>query len=306
MDQEQGTPFVIFVKHIADPSSNITVDLAIRPIGRTIGDSDCWMMEQLASYIRRVLPRSLPIKDRIETDAFDSLLKGDTVEAKKISHVYRACDFREGDRLRCVLIARPHYATEANYNFLRQRFYAVVPNAMVTFFDDNLVLLINDTRSGWDKIRLSEWITSWLGDCNDPIGISNKFESLTDLREYFLEALAARRFANRDPNNIMVFSDCRMDYVLARCVGELPQKRLVPSGLRRLLELNNSSSVDYITTLRAWLDEGMNDNQAAKKLYISRNSFLYRKDRILEFLKLDIQDPEMRFYLSLCLRLLER
>jgi hypothetical protein len=306
MDQGQGVPFVIFVKHIADPSSNITVDLAIRPIGRPIGDSDCWMMEHLASYIQRVLLRRLMIKNPIVASVLDSLLNGNPVEAEKIEHVYHACGFQEGDRLRCVLIAKPHYVTEINRSFLRQRFHAVVPNAAVTSFDNNFVILINDTRSGWTKTRLREWMSSWLGDRNDPIGISNRFDNLICLSEYFLEALAARGFAGRDPENIMMFSACRMDYVLARCTGELQQKRLYPAGLRRLLKLNHSSSVDYIATLRVWLDEGMNDNQAAKKLHISRNAFLYRKDRILEVLKLDIQDPEMRFYLSLCLRLLER
>ena len=306
MDQEQGVGFSILVKHINEPSSNIVVNLAVRPIKRPIGDHDCWMAEQLAFYIKKVFPRSTRIRDRIESDIFKSLLKGDKVEAEKIAHVYRACDFRQGDYLRCFLIEKPQFATEPALNYLRQRFSVLISNAIVTDVDNCFVMLLNDTRSGWDKARLREWISSWLGGRTDPIGISNRFEDLEDLSEYFLEAQAALGFAGRAPDKIMLFSDCRMDYVLARCIEELPLKRLFPPGLRQLLELNSSSSVDYITTLRIWLDEGMNDNQAAKKLHISRNSFLYRRDRIVEFLQLDLEDPEMRFYLSLCLRLLER
>jgi len=61
----------------------------------------------------------------------------------------------------------------------------------------------------------------------------------------------------------------------------------------------------YIETLRIWLEEGLNDNQAVKRLFIRRNSFLYRRDRLLATLGEDINDPDVRFYLSLCIRLLQ-
>ena len=304
MDLGEATPFIILVKHLKEPSNNLDVSLVIRPSTRPVEAHDCWLIEQLAVYVKKVLLRSSTIKDHIETDTFNSLLKGESVDAERISSLYQACDFREGDRLRCLSIERPQYITEVDLGYLRQRLRAVTPNATVTSLDKCFVILINDTRSEWDKPRLREWISSWLGDRNDPIGVSNRFERLTDLREYYHEAQAAQGFAHRDSDNIMIFSDCRMDYVLSCCTVDLDQKRLFPPGLRRLLELDRSSSVDYIATLRVWLDEGMNDSQAAKKLHISRNSLLYRKDRILEILQLDVQDPEMRFFLSLCLRLL--
>ncbi|MCL2164934.1 MAG: helix-turn-helix domain-containing protein, partial [Oscillospiraceae bacterium] len=84
----------------------------------------------------------------------------------------------------------------------------------------------------------------------------------------------------------------------------LPAPYLFPEGLRRLLELNRTSAVDYIETLSIWLDEGLNDSRTAKRLFICRNSFLSRQKRLLAALEIDINDPDARFYLSLCLRLL--
>lgn len=302
---ECGAPFSIMVKRIHEPSHSIVVSLAVRPENRPVGEQDCWMLNVLALYIKRVFPRSSKDNDRIEADIINALLKKEPVEAEKLDLLFLACDAQKGNQLRCVLIAKPPYVLDSALSYLRQRFKVVVPKSAVAVFGDFFVIVLNDTRSGWDKPSLREWICSWLGDRNDSIGLSNEFDDLSLLSEYYQEALAAHGFAEQDPDNILLFSECSLEYVLDCCTGGLQQQRLFPVGLHRLLNTSSSSSVDYVATLRTWLDEGMNDNQAAKKLHISRNAFLYRRDRLLSILDVNIEDPETRFYLSLCLRLLE-
>jgi len=305
MDLEEGASYVILVKRIKDPLNHVDVAFVIRPDNRPVGNHDYWMVEQLTQYIKKILQRSPQVEELAGTDVFDALLNGDNEKVERIGRLYQACDFRDGDCLRCMVIERPQYITEVDLGYFGQRLRAVMPNATFTVFDNCFVILINETRSEWDKRCLREWVSSWLGGRKEPIGISNRFENLTDLKMHYCEASAALCFTGRDPDSIMIFSECQMDYALSHCAGDFEKTRLFPPGLNRLLVLDRSLTVDYISTLRIWLDEGMNDSKAAKKLQISRNSFLYRKDRILDALQMDIQDSEIRFFLSLCLRLLE-
>ncbi|MBQ3267475.1 MAG: helix-turn-helix domain-containing protein, partial [Atopobiaceae bacterium] len=62
-----------------------------------------------------------------------------------------------------------------------------------------------------------------------------------------------------------------------------------------------SAGVDYIDTLRAYLDNGCNASQTAKAMYLHRSTLVQRLDRIREIVDLEL--PERRLYLSMCLHL---
>jgi purine catabolism regulator len=73
-----------------------------------------------------------------------------------------------------------------------------------------------------------------------------------------------------------------------------------------LLDQNQRAAFNYIETLETYLDENMNAAKAAKRLYISRNSFLYRLNQILAVLKEDLRDPDARYRMNTYLRLLRQ
>jgi len=56
---------------------------------------------------------------------------------------------------------------------------------------------------------------------------------------------------------------------------------------------------DLVRTLRIYFASGANASEAADRLYLHRNSMIYRLARIAELTGLDLKDPRVRLALEL-------
>lgn len=63
---------------------------------------------------------------------------------------------------------------------------------------------------------------------------------------------------------------------------------------------------DLVKTLRVYLAAGANASEAADRLFLHRNSLLYRLERVRKLTGLDLKDPRSRLALQLGLLALER
>lgn len=63
---------------------------------------------------------------------------------------------------------------------------------------------------------------------------------------------------------------------------------------------------DLIRTLRVYFAAGANASEAADRLFLHRNSLLYRLERVQKLTGLDLKDPESRLALQLGLLAMER
>jgi DNA-binding PucR family transcriptional regulator len=73
-----------------------------------------------------------------------------------------------------------------------------------------------------------------------------------------------------------------------------------------LVAYDRERGSDLIRTLRVYLARGANASEAADRLFLHRNSLLYRLARIGELTGLDLKDPRARLALQLGLLSLER
>ena len=67
---------------------------------------------------------------------------------------------------------------------------------------------------------------------------------------------------------------------------------------------DNEKGTEFYKTLKEYLLMGNNVNLAAKKLFIHRNTMVYRLSKIHELLQIDLNDPEVskRLMMSMILR----
>ena len=76
---------------------------------------------------------------------------------------------------------------------------------------------------------------------------------------------------------------------------------LAPFGalVEPLVHHDRNRRVDLVRTLRVYFASGANASEAADRLYLHRNSMLYRLARIAELTGLDPKDPRVRLALEL-------
>ncbi len=89
---------------------------------------------------------------------------------------------------------------------------------------------------------------------------------------------------------------------LARSPNLAPFEELV----RPLVEHDRERRSDLVRTLRAYFAAGANASEAADRMFLHRNSMLYRLARIQGLTGLDLKDPDARLALQLGLLTLEK
>jgi DNA-binding PucR family transcriptional regulator len=89
---------------------------------------------------------------------------------------------------------------------------------------------------------------------------------------------------------------------LARSPDLAPFEELV----RPLVEHDRERRSDLVRTLRAYFAAGANASEAADRMFLHRNSMLYRLARIQGLTGLDLKDPGARLALQLGLLTLEK
>lgn len=168
-------------------------------------------------------------------------------------------------------------------------------------FKDWLVLLIyGENESALDAMiaELDHFFSAYGLRC----GASNPFRKLSTLQGYFQQAIAAL------PNGgmgICFYQDIMLEHMLSHIPDEkIPY--LISPDIARLRKAEKEFSFSLLDTLRVYLSCDCNLNRAAERLYIHKNTMLYRMNHIRSVLRCDLNDPDERLLLALSFKLLDR
>ncbi len=277
--------------------------LSMFPTEHSLGEHDKQLLEILALYVQIQLLRPPQIESESSRSMVTALLSGNPLKDGEIAILESALFFDPSDSYRCIVIKLPANVLSKSGTYLQRRIKVEVPASIAIIYEDCLVGLINETKSDWDSESFYQSMKYCLGKTDFFAGISDSFYNLVDLKDYYHQAKTIAGFASSDSSRLITFMDCWDRFVLTNCTNGLPPRMLFTPGLKRLIEHNKTSSVDYIETLRVYLEEGRNDSRSASRLFICRNTFLYRLEKLTSILREDLNDSNVRFRLELCLRL---
>ncbi len=137
-------------------------------------------------------------------------------------------------------------------------------------------------------------------------GLSNEFFSINQTGIYMKQADYAVEVGSQTDSNshVFYFGELILQYMLTRFNGEFPVECLFSKGLISLIEHDKHSNTDYIQTLDIYLKNEMSITQTSNELFLHRSSLLSRLDKIRKLLDADLDDPDVRLYIRICLYLL--
>jgi sugar diacid utilization regulator len=137
-------------------------------------------------------------------------------------------------------------------------------------------------------------------------GLSDEFIDVTQINIYLQQANYAVDKGSQtcNENRLFHFSDYALLYMLSKCTGQFSAEYLYSKGLHILIEYDKNNHINYIETLDIYLKNEMNATQTAKELFLHRSSLLKRLNKINKLLCADLNNPDTRLYLRICLYLL--
>lgn len=261
--------------------------------------------EIIVAHLSRILTRNgkLSAGSPLQSILTD-LLHGIPLPEELISDRLKTTPYLSGGLLQVFLAdvkARtdrqiaPYYA-----GLLKQLFPA--ENLLPLVFGEQLVLLAHaDNEPGFNNltVELSHFCAVHHLRC----GVSNHFHRMVDLRGYYDQAAAALQSGTEE--GLYFYHNVMLDHMLSYISAEQAEFLISPD-IRRLEDAADGYSFSLTETLKAYLECNCNLIRTAERLFLHKNTLLYRLNHIKNIIRCDLNDADDRLLLLLSFKLLER
>lgn len=261
--------------------------------------------EIIIAHLNRILSRSGKLlSDGPLQSMLIDLLRGIRLSEELISDRLKSVPHLSGSLLQLFYVnletkkdqqLATYYASLLTRQYPEESFIPVV-------FERQLVLLAYASdEPGFNSliVKLSHFFSIHHLHC----GVSNRFRRLSDLRGYYDQALSA--LTTQGEEGLNFYRDIMLEHVLSHIPTE-QARFLISPDIFRLQDANTHYSFSLVETLKAYLDCNCNLIRTAERLFLHKNTLLYRLNHIRSIIRCDLNDADERLLLMLSFKLLER
>lgn len=261
--------------------------------------------ELIAAHLGRVLERSDRLADRSPLQGMlIDLLHGIRLSEELIRDRLKSAPYLSGCLMQVFYAnvkARDDRQLASYYASLLRRLYPEEPFLPLVYQEQLLLLAYAPDEVGFDTltVKLAHFFSTHKLRC----GAGNHFRRLSDLQGYFDQAVAALDSASDD--GLFFYRDIMLEHMLSHIPADRA-RFLISPDLARLEEANERYSFSLVDTLRAYLECNCNLIRTAERLFLHKNTLLYRLNHIRSIIRCDLNDADERLLLMLSFKLLER
>ncbi len=179
-------------------------------------------------------------------------------------------------------------------------------DALIYVDKEKITVLFGNIDSDKKQENVCNYLKQLLISEDGTCGISEPFErrGQIDAKRTMLERLI--RIGKQIDTEERLYTEYKyyLELVCSYAHEAIGESGCFCRQLKLLEQEDREKGTEFYKSLKEYLLMGNNVNLAAKKLYIHRNTMVYRLAKIHEMLKLDVNDPEVakRLMLSILLR----
>lgn len=139
------------------------------------------------------------------------------------------------------------------------------------------------------------------------IGIGRPVENLLLVSTSYREAMESIKIGEKmwGKSKTYLFDDVGVYKLLSKLSNDADAKEFVISKLGPLIEYDKKYKSQLIPTFKEFLDNQMNIKKTSERLYIHRNTLIYRIDKVKELLGTELNDDKEIFGYNMALKLLD-
>ncbi|MBV7389747.1 PucR family transcriptional regulator [Enterococcus alishanensis] len=261
-----------------------------------------WMpiISRAASKILVQDPLIISMKKSIHSKILYELIIGAKVQ--DLTNTLKQINFLDNNE-RCVAMIAAEKPIDQQVFFLKipQLLNKILPKSYFTYHENRIIAMIelSDTIEYFDSEKLDE-LNRLINKYQLRIGISTNFTQISEFRRHVEQAKRAITLAKIFEDEQIATYEKYSFYDLLRRVTLSSEDNLrdfCHPAVQKLREYDYFHQTTFSLTLKTYLDQAGSLKMTAAKLFIHRNTLLYRMDRIKELLAIDLEDPNLRFHL---------
>ena len=261
--------------------------------------------ELITAHLRRLADNG---EHRPERAPLESMLV-ELLHGVRLSEELIADRMREAPHLQGCLMqvffadvkARDDRQMAPYYASLLRRLYPDEPFLSIVWQEQLVLLAYAPDEAGLDPltVKLAHFFAQHRLCC----GVSNPFRHIRDLRGFCEQARAA--LGSDGQEGLSFYRGIMLEQLLSY----IPQEQthfLVSPDIIRLEEAEKRYSFSLVETLQTYLECNCNLNRTAERMYLHKNTLLYRLNHIRSILRCDLDDADARLLLMLSFKLRQR
>ena len=260
--------------------------------------------ELVAAHLTRILERGerLPHQRPLETMLMD-LLHGVQLSRELIEHRIQTVPHLSGSLMQIFFAdvkAKDDLQMAPYYASLLKRLYPEESFLPLVYQEQLLLLAYGPSEEAFNNltVKLAHFFATHHIRC----GVSNHFRALSHLKGYFEQAAAC---LNRAGEGLYFYRDIMLEQMLSHIPPEQAQYLISPD-VHRLEEAAKQYAFSPLETLKVYLECNCNLIRTAERLYLHKNTLLYRLNHIKSIIRCDLNDTDERLLLLLSFKLLDR
>ena len=198
-----------------------------------------------------------------------------------------------------------HNFFDGKAQLITSQLHSLLPSSRWVIYHGQIVFLISsETPKTFSK---REGLYHYLTINHLTASVSNQFDSLLDIRKYYLQAVKAEAFGLRfhPEEPIHYYEDYLFQHMGEIVATKQPLRDFYHPGVVAIREYDASHNTNFLETLKLYLIHIDDPATVAAKLYVHKNTVFYRIAKLKEQFHLNLDDGDERFKIHLTVKLME-
>ncbi len=167
---------------------------------------------------------------------------------------------------------------------------------------ENRVICIFLLTDHTKRQLLTKYLHNLANTWHYPIAMSDCFFGFSQLPIYYRQTLSIlqQKYCT-EKHPFCQYSDIAVRHMIQHALSDEDLSLLLDPAVDTLRRYDQRNGTDYLNTLKTYLQNERNITETSRRLYIHRNTLLYRIERLEELTGLDLDNPAIRLRLLLSL-----
>ena len=247
--------------------------------------------------------------NRSTDDIVQDILNGTYTDASEFSTLMNTLGWEKSDRFQCIRIQSQESQPVGAIDYLLHKdLFLAYPGSYIMFAPNQQCVIINLRRTPYTLSDVRHVLSPLCRDYYQYGGVSSPVEGIRELPIAYHQAGEAleQAFRRRDEQWIIPFHSCALDYTLMHLNTPMQLRHLVAPQLLTLIQHDREKGSQLFETFKTYLNNERDIPRTSTELIIHRTTLTYRLQKIVTLLNMDLNDPNVRLYLLLSLKMLEQ
>jgi hypothetical protein len=260
------------------------------------------LVYHLKNVMELAISKNREITDITEESCYfiERLINGFEVEKKVVEYHLKKRKWSIEDSFYILNFSSPEESLDEKlFKTYMYRIKKLTERAVIFTYENSIIAVLRERDYSLDDPAFLQELDDLLSRIGIKCGISLKFYNFMSIKYPYIQSkIAIMEGVKKDPHKLRYyFRDYYIDHIMNSLDNSTSLKSLCHPQVLKLKEYDKINNTEYVRCLFTYLQNGLNISQTARKLFIHRNTLIYRLNRITEIMEMDLRREEELFHL---------